>query len=306
MQMTTQHPIFSLTRSELMRFRQPALLGRLSQSELELLMLAAFNATELVLWQAAAVSPLPRPSLAPSVLPDLFDILEFSLTCPGWPHSQHAYFPQCLISADNANMEIIATCCQEWLACIADYHQGYAADRQRQKDAEKLNFLAHMRAFSSRKPTRYLRALSRYVISCIPIKAFYQYAAIGLSANHATYVIEYCGLAATLDSSPETPITKAQILALQDIILEHCSLDNQYIWQAQKALEQLLSEQGFNAFGASRLSDDEDNAERDALIADTIALQLGPRPASFIDGMAYDAKAITLRNQLILEMEKGQ
>lgn len=296
-----QHPIFSLTRAELLTiFSNQYLKNRLEDSEKRLLCLAMLTATELVTWEAAALGNSPTPAILNQSMPAMASILEFSLTCPGWPNSQLSEFPIFRIAEGNCDLGNLKEICATWLACISDYHAGYAAAKLRAEEVKKLNFLEHMRAGSHRRPRRYLKALSRYVVSAIPTIAFYPHASIGLSANHAMYIIEYCGIKKELETAPERAISKVQIEALQDLILDHLSLDNTYVWQASKAIEQLLTERGYDKYESPTFTMSDEKFE---LITTAIQDELGSRPLSFIAAMSYDARAIAIKNRILEEMK---
>jgi len=257
-----------------------------------------FNATKLVSWEApATASPTALQSQEPAVtqaLPALATILEFSLSCPTWPGSQLAHFPSITIGYDNSyDMAIMVTACELWEAAIADYHQGYYRQYQQQRDAEKANFLSHLSAFNSRKPSRYIKALSRYVIEAIPASQWQD----RQEREHMRYIIEYSGLVHTLESKPAQPITSQQCNQLLDTITECLSLDNLHVWKAFQAVQAMLSSGGHNAYGAAMLDATREQEQEQALRQQAIS-QLGARPSGFIAAMAYDAEVLKLMVEL--------
>jgi hypothetical protein len=290
-----QHPIFSLSRAELLRIYKAAWQRqRLSKSESRLLALALFNSSQLVTWVAAA-SHLPsslinqEPQIAQS-LPLLAEVIEFSLSCPSWPQSQLAHFPSIIIdSSNNHDLSIMVTSCELWLAAIADYHAGYYRQYQEKRDAEKANFLSHLSAFSSRKPSRYIKALSRYVIDAIPSSHWQD----RQEREHMRYIIEYSGLVHTLESKPIAPITSAQCNQLLDTITDCLSLDNLHVWKAYQAVKLMLESGGHNAYGAMMLENQAEQDKEQELRQAAMA-QLGERPQGFIAAMAYDAEVLRI------------
>lgn len=297
-QLSWQHPIFSLSAPQLLRIAsQQWQRRRLSKQESRLLALALFNSTKLVTWSEPA-SALPahlimQESVIAQAMPLLVEIVEFSLSCPAWPNSQLAEFPLVRIdSSNNTDLKILVTACELWQACIADYHAGYFAAKQERKQAEKLNFLAHLSAFSSRKPSRYIRALSHYVIDSIPYNAFKD----RQEREHMRYIIEYSGLVHTLETRPIEPITRAEIEQLLDIITEHLSTDNLHVWKAFQALDKFLSSGCYSSYGVSMISDSmtvEQEQEQESRKA-AIMQELGARPSNFIAAMQYDAMVLKM------------
>jgi hypothetical protein len=290
-----KHPIFSLSSAELLRIYKAAWQRqRLSKSESRLLALALFNSSQLVTW-VAAVSHTPsslinqEPQIA-QALPLLAEVITFSLSCPSWPQSQLAHFPSIIIdSSNNQDLSIIVTACELWLAAIADYHAGYYRQYQEKRDAEKANFLSHLSAFSSRKPSRYIKALSRYVIDAIPSSQWQD----RQEREHMRYIIEYSGLVHTLESKPIAPITSAQCNQLLDIITDCLSLDNLHVWKAYQAVKLMLESGGHNAYGAMMLENQAEQ-DREQELRQQAIIQLGERPQGFIAAMAYDAEVLRL------------
>lgn len=297
-QLSWQHPIFSLSSSQLLRITSSQWQRRkLSKHEARLLALALFNATRLVTFETPiSASPYHlQAQEAPinQAIPLLVEIIEFSLSCPTWPTSQLAEFPLIRIDSDNnADLRILVTACELWQGCIADYHKGYFAAKQERKHAEKLNFLAHLSAFSSRKPTRYIRALSHYVIDSIPANAFQD----RLEREHMRYIIEYSGLVHTLETRPTQPITKSQIEQLLELIIEHLSTDNLHVWKAFTAIDRFLSSGCYSSYGVSMISDTLSIEQELAQLSRKAAImqELGERPQGFIAAMQYDAMVIKL------------
>jgi hypothetical protein len=290
-----QHPIFALSASQLLRiYKASWQRGKLSKQESRLLALAIFNATKLVTW-AAAASPLnqhlqSQESNINQAMPLLVEIITFSLTCPSWPTSQLAHFPTVIIDAsNNSDLAIMVTSCELWLSAIADYHAGYYRQYQEKRDAEKANFLSHLSAFSSRKPSRYIKALSRYVIDAIPSRAWQD----RQEREHMRYIIEYSGLVHTLESKPQNPITSQQCNQLLDTITDCLSLDNIHIWKAYQAVKLMLESGGHNAYGAAMLENQAEQDKEQELRQQAIS-QLGERPSGFIAAMAYDAEVLRL------------
>ena len=289
------HPIFSLSSSELLRIYKVAWQRqRLSKSESRLLALALFNSSQLVSWSAAA-SHMPSSLISqePQItqaMPLLAEIITFSLSCPSWPQSQLAHFPTIIIdSSNNQDMSILVTACELWLAAIADYHAGYYRQYQEKRDAEKANFLSHLSAFSSRKPSRYIKALSRYVIDAIPVSQWQD----RQEREHMRYIIEYSGLVHTLESKPIAPITSQQCNQLLDTITDCLSLDNLHVWKAYQAVKLMLESGGHNAYGAMML-DSQAEQDREQELRKAAIAQLGERPQGFIAAMAYDAEVLRL------------
>lgn len=290
-----QHPIFSLAPSQLLRiYKASWQRGKLSKLESRLLALALFNSSQLVTWVAAA-SPLvhhlqAQESNIAQAMPLLAEVITFSLSCPSWPQSQLAHFPTIIIdSSNNTDLAIMVTACELWLAAIADYHAGYYRQYQEKRDAEKANFLSHLSAFSSRKPSRYIKALSRYVIDAIPASAWQD----RQEREHMRYIIEYSGLVHTLESKPIAPITSQQCNQLLDTITDCLSLDNLHIWKAYQAVKLMLESGGHNAYGAAMLENQAEQDKEQELRQQAIS-QLGERPSGFIAAMAYDAEVLRL------------
>lgn len=293
-----QHPIFSLSGPQLLRITSQQWQRRkLSKSESRLLALALFNSTKLVFFDSAISASYQhlgqQESAINQAIPLLAEIIEFSLSCPSWPHSQLAEFPTIRIDAsNNTDLKILVTACELWQACIADYHKGYYSAKQEKKHAEKMNFLAHLSAFSSRKPTRYIKALSHYVIDSIPYNAFND----RQEREHFRYIIEYSGLVHTLETRPIEPISKQEIESLLELITEHLSMDNLHIWKAFQALDKFLSSGCYSSYGVSMISDSL-NAEQEQeqeLKRAVIIAQLGARPQGFIAAMQYDAMVLKM------------
>lgn len=297
-QLSWQHPIFSLAPNQLLRIASQQWQRRkLSKSESRLLALALFNSTKLVTWSESASADYFHLSLQESAIaqaiPLLVEIVEFSLSCPAWPNSQLAEFPLVRIdSTNNIDLKILVTACELWQSCIADYHVGYFAAKQERKQAEKMNFLAHLSAFASRKPSRYIRALSHYVIDSIPYNAFKD----RQEREHYRYIIEYSGLVHTLETRPIEPITKQEIESLLDIITEYLSTDNLHVWKAFQALDKFLSSGCYSSYGVSMISESmtiEQEQEQESRKA-AIMQELGARPSNFIAAMQYDAMVLKM------------
>jgi hypothetical protein len=299
-----QHPIFSLSPDQLLRIYKAAWTrNKLSKQESRLLALALINSSQLVTWVAAAshmpTNLISQESNIAQSLPLLAEVIEFSLSCPSWPQSQLAHFPTIIVdSSNNQDLSIMVTACELWLAAIADYHAGYYRQYQEKRDAEKANFLNHLSAFSSRKPSRYIKALSRYVIDAIPSSQWQD----RQEREHMRYIIEYSGLVHTLESKPVSPITSQQCNQLLDVITDCLSLDNLHVWKAYQAVKLMLESGGHNAYGAMML-DTQKEIDRESELRNQAMTQLGARPQGFIAAMAYDAEV--LRTMVELAESQG-
>ena len=294
-----QHPIFDLSPDQLLRIYKAAWQrSKLSKQESRLLALALFNSSQLVTW-AAAASHMPtnlisQESNIAQAMPLLAEVIKFSLSCPSWPQSQLAHFPAIIIdSSNNQDLSVMVTACELWLAAIADYHAGYYRQYQEKRDAEKANFLSHLSAFSSRKPSRYIKALSKYVIDAIPASQWQD----RQEREHMRYIIEYSGLVHTLESKPIAPITSQQCNQLLDTITDCLSLDNLHIWKAYQAVKLMLESGGHNAYGAMML-DSQAEQDREAELRQAAIAQLGIRPQGFIAAMAYDAEVLRIMAEM--------
>lgn len=293
-QLVTIHPIVALSPSELLTLASPTNWNKLSKQDKRLLALALFNCTRLVQWDSPA-STIPnhlgqQESTIAKVIPSLIEIIDF-MTCryPNGLASQSDYFPRIIVTENNnRDMSIMLTACELWQAVIEDYHQQYALDYLSRKESQKRNFLSHLKAFNSRKPSRYIERLSHYVIECLPADIFEDREA----REYYRYIIEFSGINRTIESNPTVEIMRSDVEWLIDQILAECDIDNQYIWQAQASLRHMLDTGGYNTYGGSVLGHSEAHkAQEQDYRAQAIA-ELGIRPTEFLAAIRYDAAVI--------------
>jgi len=292
------HPIFSLSSKQLIKIATNSWIrGNLSKAESRLLALALFNATGLVTFQ----EPIPaspqalqaQESSIASAIPGLLEFHDFIASSRPGALSE---FPRIICTEENSfDLSILGNSLDVWNQAISEYYAGYAAQRANMIEAQKRNFLEHLAAFSSRKPTRYIKALSHYVIESLPASSF----SSRQDREHARYIIQYSGLVHTLTTAPIEPITRQQIESLMDSIIEHLSLDNLHVWKAYKAIEQLLNSGCYSAYDSIIRIEPESSESLAAkeLKRQQIIATLGPRPTEFIAGIQYDAQVIKLLAQ---------
>lgn len=301
--LSAMHPILNLLDSELVSLYQTQFQrSKLNSDETKLLFIGCLYATELVIFESPCKFQAIELSHCLKAFPTLIELLEIKALRPDFTRSARAYFPQFRIDASNRNLEGIDSICQAWQASIAEYHSSYCRLRQQKEHQQKLVFLEHLSSFASsgRRLKRLFRHLARYTLDSLPQGSLIE---TGLSYSEAQYIIEYCGSIGS--DIPEQPIKRESVIALQDCILEHLSLDNMHVWRVHKALDKLLNEAMYSSHGLARLTSLEPEYDETELQVHILSI-LGSRPheSDFMACIRYDAKAIQIKAEFINQLNQ--
>ena len=291
------HPLLTLSYSQLAPIIRQWQFARLGEIETKLLTISVFNCTKLVQWDSPCNFQQFSIGQATKCLPALIEFINWLSPNDRQTKWLYKYFVQIRISHETSttSLALLDSYISTWNDNIAEYFT--AAKSAKELESKRLQdaVLERMLFKATGKPGRYIKYLAKWArIACnfpthnIPVTLS------GKFTTCADYW-EYCIVAMgnrDIDNRIYN-ISIGDILDLQDWVLNHLTLDNDYAFTLARLINQTLEDITFFTKGNFNIV--ENVAAQETFLTNHQIISNEPQRKDYLNNLDY-IKALALYN----------